>query len=388
MGMDILDMVNKIIEKNEGDQQKLEPIIRDLNLGEPLENIIQKYNTTYTVLQKIFVYPENKNKLNTIAAGNIEKILTGSESEIDSQQLDKEEDIIVEKEVPEINLEVLVKELNDGNSIKSIASERGINKSALYDKLFSAKYSYSSLVGLWIKKTEKELIEELIYDLNKGKSIFDISGEFVEGRQNQTDLSNKIRKRIEREGYTFNVNTRMWEREEENSQEGTEKELVIKILTLLNNGVPLSRVKEELGLSFHQIRLKLKSHGYKFDSKSNVWIKKEAKLVNTNDSPTPKNFDTNEEVGRNNNNRRQPQENTQPINNEESKGLQFTEEEVQNLKEIVDLWKKSQPITTNGEYEIKLKLDYELFQTLYSYSNSKNISINSLILSAIDKYIN
>ncbi|MGE6486914.1 hypothetical protein [Paenisporosarcina sp. NPDC076898] len=129
-----------------------------------------------------------------------------------------------------------------------------------------------------------EYLEKIVNRLNKGESLYDVSNEFVINRKLRVPFVTNLQARLEYEGYLYNKEMKKWinnnktEKDLKNTKknDNSKKEINIEeIISFLNKENSFVKVVDTFGIKNSELRLLLKSKGYKYDGFFKLWTKKD-----------------------------------------------------------------------------------------------------------------
>ncbi|MGO4890397.1 hypothetical protein ACJ2A9_21835 [Anaerobacillus sp. MEB173] len=258
------------------------------------------------------------NRKGFISSNKLEKLFgTGVEEE--SQ--DKVEENTTNQNVSWKEIKSSLERLNqvrseDSYSLNDDAQEPGkVEKTSEEDP--QLKYSY--FFNEWSKDGEEGILKEIVQELNKGKTIYDISKRYTKNRKYRAKFAGNLQSKLEKEGYLFNKDTKKWESEiseykkeivkipESKQDEPTVKQNIIKkeegplssaesahekkedndptsvnndagnveeIVAFLNKSNSIKLAEKKFRINSMKIRLLLKAHGYTYDVMFDTWSNK------------------------------------------------------------------------------------------------------------------
>ncbi|MEH7514244.1 hypothetical protein V7146_16140 [Gottfriedia acidiceleris] len=346
-----------------------------------------------------------------------------------------------------LTAEIIIAELGRKQSIASIAKHYGVEFTQVNKLLRDAGYRFDSFFRIWTKDSGKSLILEAISILNKGTTLYDYAFEFIENKNERLLFADELRRKIESFGYLFDQKSKRWIAKNQNNINIKEtilpktllekqsiknaNENIYKTLTCteivhkLNMGVPLKKIEEETGENSTELRITLKSEGYKYDSLFKIWtnvdrniiLDKIAKEVLNNKSTIESNavlynltkkdlleqltllgykFESinsldgvvqQEEDLREINSKHEEQLVRKTEKTEEHQLMNLSSDEFILLKEILNEWKNHKE-DTKTKKEVKIYLNDPLLNRLEEYSESNNITKSNLIGIALEDYFN
>ncbi|MCZ8538290.1 hypothetical protein M9R32_13925 [Paenisporosarcina quisquiliarum] len=171
------------------------------------------------------------------------------------------------------------------NQIKNdemIKNENGNIIKHATDKLQNVSYKQHTPLEKVIKDVES--LEKIVNRLNNGESLYDVSNEFVINRKLRVPFVTNLQARLEYEGYLYNKEMKKWinsiktEKELKNTKkiDTSKKELNIEeIISFLNKENSFVKVVDTFGIKNSELRLLLKSKGYKYDGFFKLWTRKD-----------------------------------------------------------------------------------------------------------------
>lgn len=143
-------------------------------------------------------------------------------------------------------------------------------------------------------------IDELVKKLNNGETLYDISGKFSINRKLRMPIVTNLQKKLEDYGYIYNKENKLWELDDiRKSQESTEDIIkkeshnitpnkiseekkmqkkgidITEVVYFLNKENSFTNVEAKFGIKNQDLRLLLKNQGYKYDGFFKLWTKKD-----------------------------------------------------------------------------------------------------------------
>jgi hypothetical protein len=111
-----------------------------------------------------------------------------------------------------INLDIIVEFLNDGIEIEDIGNQFNISPKDLQDLLLKNGYQYYVFMNYWTKMNRQELCEYLVNELNKGVTMYDLSGVYVKNKKDRINFVSKLQELLKFHEYSYNFSTKKWEK--------------------------------------------------------------------------------------------------------------------------------------------------------------------------------
>jgi uncharacterized protein (DUF433 family) len=278
--LDILGILNDYIKNNKSEKQLTYEIINLLNKGISIEKIAKQYEYTPKVVRNIiqnagYTYNPYYQKWEQTKkpSQSDEKVETKEVINTDVMPL---EDInescannniqkpISGKHELKINLDIIVEFLNDGIEIEDIGNQFNISPKDLQDLLLKNGYQYYVFMNYWTKMNRQELCEYLVNELNKGVTMYDLSGVYVKNKKDRINFVSKLQELLKFHEYSYNFSTKKWEKKNVSQQLPT-------IVNELNKGVPIKEVAERFNVNASNLRLALKKYNFRYDYLFNIW---------------------------------------------------------------------------------------------------------------------
>lgn len=276
----------------------------------------------------------------------------------------------------------------------------------LYESTQNNKGSdiYSNLEK-WTDFPEKEVNRIIEENLDKGKSLIDISAILVKDRSLRSQFADKLMKKLEAEGYSYDTKATRWMKKSfENasiSEQPTEEtDLVSKLVSLINSGKPMHFVVQDHGLNTHQARSMFKSAGYFFNSKTYKWENQlegnqiiESK-VETEEFSEKDNLKDNARTTQQvqkiekqlplEDNQKTIQIKEQAMSTSEVLISTFSQDEVTALKQMIYEWKEQ--TETEEYYELKIRIKKSIFKQLNDFAESEQLPNSKVIERALTEF--
>jgi hypothetical protein len=204
------------------------------------------------------------------------------------------------------NVHLIAEKLNNNIPNTRVAREFNVNVNDLAKILKDAGYKFDPFFYIWTKERQEKLIEKAIYELNRGTTLFNYSTRFRKNIKNQRIFADELRKRIEYQGYKFDLNSKKWKTKEElklaaleNKKLQESKNLKVNgsnknvdrikpevknisckgLVEKLNKGISLKKIVEETNKTSAELRILLDTNGFNYDSFFNIWINIERKEI-------------------------------------------------------------------------------------------------------------
>ncbi|MEH7223416.1 hypothetical protein V7112_06320, partial [Bacillus sp. JJ1566] len=271
--MDILGIVNEFInnkeeidysmvvsELNEGKSEKA--ILKDFNIsGETLHSKLEEQG--YYFSEVLNRWESKKNKLEKNYSQDNKVYENGNN----------------ETPYNKIQLDRIINRLNSGEGFVKIAKSDGLQVVQISNAIKGAGYRFDSFFKTWTKLSEDKFYEYIISELNKGKTIYDLSNNYMRNKKERLLFADELRRKIEKKGYHLDKTSKIWVldtinikvnsnelKDERKESKKTEEEITaIQIIDKLNRGATFSDIESETGLDFHRLRLILKREGFKLN---------------------------------------------------------------------------------------------------------------------------
>jgi len=325
------------------------------------------------------------------------------------------------------------------NKITQIAEINNANKPSKVsiDQQTSTTKHYSSFFESWIEEEEIVMIKNIVYRLNNGETLYDISKEFVANRKFYAAFSTKLQLRLEDEGYSYSKASKKWTHVNKGNKNNiiaqekrgnfsalnnyveentTNNEIEINdIVTFLNKEGSFKKAEEKFGIKPIELRLLLKNKGYKYNVLLKLWSQKDKETlikeisedlnggVQTLSDLEKKGVDTaaltkeikiyqnvDEQLIVSLPNKKLEIEN----NNEDKKNMDSTDfspstfnaEEIDILRKIIAKWqinKEKETLNENQFLEVTFRLDHQLIEQIDNYSEVNRISKSMVLEKAL-----
>jgi hypothetical protein len=257
----------------------------------------------------------------------------------------------------------------------------------------------------WTDIPEKEVNRIIEENLSKGKSLIDISANLVKDRSLRSQFADKLMKKLEGEGYSYDTKATRWvkksfENAEISEQPTEETDLVSKLVSLINSGKPMHFVVQDHGLNTHQARSMFKSAGYIFNSKTYKWEnhsegnKSIESYEDIKELPEKDNLKINvrsnqsvEQIEKRlplDNNQKTTQEKEQAMRTSEVSTSTFSQDEVETLKKMLSEWKEH--TETEEYYELKIRIKKSVFKQLNVFAESEELPNSKVIELALNEF--
>ncbi|MEM5016878.1 hypothetical protein WKH31_11350 [Metabacillus indicus] len=163
-----------------------------------------------------------------------------------------------------------------------------------------ANKKFSSFFEGWFEDEESVILGKIINRLNKGETLYEISKEFVNNRKHFAPFATKLQFRLEDDGYVYNKSTKQWilnnkahikdkahtkdtyitQNKSVKVDIPPKKELNInEVVNYLNSESSFRKAEVKFGIKNQDLRLLLKSNGYKYDGFFKLWTKKDRNIL-------------------------------------------------------------------------------------------------------------
>lgn len=210
--------------------------------------------------RKTEITPENISSNSESTSGNVKTI--DNEQNVKSINGDKSNR----------NIQNYADLVNQGVNPSNIEERFNLPYGKLEELLLANNFKYYSFMNYWTKLEEKQLFNEIVLQLNKGNTLYDLSGEYLKGNKERLRFVSMIEKLLDRYHYSYNISLKVWEEKKPKQKQG-----ISLIVDELNNGKPLKEVASQFEVTPASLRLSLKSANYRFDPLFKVWTLKSRK---------------------------------------------------------------------------------------------------------------
>ncbi|UYZ24017.1 hypothetical protein [Mesobacillus jeotgali] len=162
--------------------------------------------------------------------------------------------------------------MNQGVDPSKIEKHFNLAYGKLEELLLSNNYKFYSFMNFWSTLDEEQLCHDLVSHLNKGNTIYDLSGKYLRGNKERLRFVSMVEKLLDKYQYEYNFSLKVWDIKASSNKKG-----LILIVEDLNTGKPLKEVAEKFEVTPASLRLSLKNANYRYDPLFQVWTTKERK---------------------------------------------------------------------------------------------------------------
>jgi hypothetical protein len=286
---------------------------RGLHLFATLTKTTSLYHTKISELENLLLLEKQKlEKEKAIEQKEVKNKGVSNSNEMNEEDNTKNsKSIISSNSEKALDADSIIQKLNSGENLKAIAKKYSVQVSLINKIIRDAGFHYSIFFKVWTNKPDITLIEEAVKELNSGITLYDFSNKYVKKAKERLRFADQLRRKIEKLGYDFDQKTKKWvwkskarstnklenlievepktlsrkvddlKPESINSKDNrnlgkkvgpsiTSKEIIEK----LHNGSTLKTIEEETGVAANQLRIQLKTDGYKYDSFFKTYINK------------------------------------------------------------------------------------------------------------------
>ncbi|GGC76479.1 hypothetical protein GCM10007216_03790 [Thalassobacillus devorans] len=168
--------------------------------------------------------------------------------------------------------EKIINKLNSKQkpSILEVAKEYGVSPESI-NKLLSQKgYRYNTFIEQWTKLTVKEVLEEIINEINDNSTLYDVSGIYFSNKSKRINFVDKLEKYFKKEGYFYSNKKKVWMK-----AVGP----VDHYVNDLNKGINMKDLAKRYNTTNAEIRLLLRKHRYRYERTFQIWTNKSERLL-------------------------------------------------------------------------------------------------------------
>ncbi|GEN52405.1 hypothetical protein [Halobacillus faecis] len=198
----------------------------------------------------------------------IEKYLNNktNQSQNETNNYTNGDGILHKKEESNDSLERLPHLLEENPYIQLDEMERKFNqpKKDIETYLFNRGYQFNTIIEQWTIKNDEKILQEILSLLLGGLTLYDISGNFFKNNKKRIEFIDKVETFLKSENYVPIQNKRKWIKE---------KELAVKYVEQINNGLSMKDLAKEYKIQPTHIRFTLKKHNYRYDHLVDKWTK-------------------------------------------------------------------------------------------------------------------